>query len=163
MGNVTDASKNGVLEKCLSVLAKGYTTGFFDELFPLLAEDCVFETQWRMEPEAGKAAVIAYFTAKGRTLRDMACCPEADLIQFVGDANPIRNADMLFNGEPHHGTFVMMYEPNKLALRLRQRLNGQVNHVIVDLTLNEQDQIRRIDLCMPELFRYRVLQTMINK
>ena len=57
----------------------------------------------------------------------------------------------------------MMYEPNKLALRLRQRLNGQVNHVIVDLTLNEQDQIRRIDLCMPELFRYRVLQTMINK
>ena len=129
MGNVTDASKNGVLEKCLSVLAKGYTTGFFDELFPLLAE----------------------------------CCPEADLIQFVGDANPIRNADMLFNGEPHHGTFVMMYEPNKLALRLRQRLNGQENRVIADLTLNEQDQIRRIDLCMPELFRYRVLQTMINK
>ena len=163
MGNVTDASKNGVLEKHLSVLAKGYTIGLFDELFPLLAEDCVFETQWRMEPEAGKAAVIAYFTAKGRTLRDMACCPEADLIQFVGDANPIRNADMLFNGEPHHGTFVMMYEPNKLALRLRQRLNGQVNHAIVDLTLNEQDQIRRIDLCMPELFRYRVLQMAIRK
>ena len=163
MGNVTDASKNGVLEKHLSKLAKGYTTGFFDELFPLLAEDCVFETQWRMEPEAGKAAVIAYFTAKGRTLRDVACCPEADIIQFVGDAHPIRNADILFNGEPHHGTFVMMYVPNKLALRLRQRLNGKVNHVIVDLTLNEQDKIWRIDLCRPELFRYRVLQMAISK
>lgn len=163
MQNVTDASKNDVLEKHLSALAEGYATGLFDELFPLLAEDCVFETQWRMEPEAGKAAVIAYFTAKGRTLRDMACCPEADLIQFIGDSNPIRNADMLFNGEPHHGTFMMMYEPNKLALRLRQRLNGQENHVIVDLTLNESDQIRRIDLCMPELYRYRVLRIGIRE
>ena len=118
---------------------------------------CVFETQWRVDPEVGKDAVMAYFTGKGKTLRAHNVCPTCDLIEFIGDCNPLQNTEMLFNGKPHHGTFVLMYEPNKLALRMRQRLNGQVNHIIVDLTLNGQDQIRRIDLCMPELYRYRVL------
>lgn len=157
MNENTTAAKNPVLEKYLSILARCYSGGRFEELFPLLADDCVFETQWRVDPEVGKDEVMAYFTGKGKTLRAHNVCPTCDLIQFIGNCNPVQNTEMLFNGKPHHGTFVLMYEPNKLALRMRQRLNGQVNHIIVDLTLNEQDQIRRIDLCMPELYRYRVL------
>lgn len=153
----TTAAKNPVLEKHLSILARCYSGGHFEELFPLLADDCVFETQWRADPEVGKDAVMAYFTGKGKTLIAYNACPTCDLIQFIDYCNPIQNADIEFNGQPYHGTFMMLYEPGKLALRMRQRLNGQINHIIVDLTLNEQDQIRRIDLCMPELYQYRVL------
>ncbi len=162
MKNRTDASKNPILEKHLSVLAKCYSGGCFDELFPLLADDCVFETQWRLNPDVGKRAVIAYFTGKGQTMRDYNACPVCDLISFVGYSNPIRNADITFESGKYHGTFVLMYEPDKLALRMRQTLDSQTNCVIVDLTLNEQNQISRIDLCMPELFRYRVLKEAVG-
>lgn len=159
----TSALKNHILEKHLSVLAKCYSSGCFDDLFPLLSDDCVFETQWRLNPDVGKSAVIAYFTGKGQTMRDYHACPVCDLISFVGDSNPIRNADITLNDEQQfHGTFLMMYEPDKLALRMRQTLNGQTNLVIADLTLNETDQISRIDLCMPELFRYRVLKEAVG-
>ena len=161
MYNRTGASKNPVLFQHLSVLAKCYSTGRFDDLFPLLSEDCVFETQWRQVPDTGKDAVVAYFTAKGESMREYGCCPVCDLIAFAGDCNPVRNTDILLNGEKRQGTFILMYEPNKLALRMRQTLDGQTNCVIVDLTLNEADHISRIDLCMPELFRYRILQEAI--
>ena len=54
----TNSKKNDVLFEHLKVLCEGYSTGRFDSLFPLLAEDCVFESQWVLTPHKGKAETI---------------------------------------------------------------------------------------------------------
>lgn len=56
------------LDHCLTVLASGYQTGCFDALRPLLAEDCVWESQWRFGVVNGRDAVMEYYTQKGEAM-----------------------------------------------------------------------------------------------
>ena len=51
----TDSSQNEVPDKCLKTLFQSYSTGTFEKLFPLLAENCVFESQWVLMPNTGEA------------------------------------------------------------------------------------------------------------
>ena len=120
---------NAVLYRHLRTLRQCYTTGQFEALSMFLAEDCVFETQWMLEPRVGKLPVLAYFMKKGILMRDSNSCP--------------------------HGIIVEVQHPyRKLALLLRQRLNDKTNDVIVDIQIDEEDKISRIDVCMPQFFQY---------
>ena len=90
----TDSSKNEILKGHLETLCKCYSTGRFDNLFPLLADDCVFESQWVLTPNTGKAAVVDYFLGKGATLRKNDCCPTCTIVELVGNLNTIKNAEV---------------------------------------------------------------------
>ena len=158
MYNKTDSSKNDILYQHLSVLSKCYSTGFFEELFPRISENVIMESQWVMIPNEGKDAVVKYFSGKGKTLRSHNCCPECRLVKLVGNLNLIDNAEMNINGEEKVGSFGLLYDNGKYALLMSQTLNNTTNRVIVDLTLDEQGLISRIDLCMPELFRFEFLK-----
>ena len=50
--------------RALKVVAEAYQTVHFGGIFPLLAEDCVWESQWRIAPECGRDQVIRYYTQK---------------------------------------------------------------------------------------------------
>ena len=151
----TNSKKNDVLFEHLKVLCEGYSTGRFDSLFPLLAEDCVFESQWVLTPHKGKAETIDYLTGKGATLRKNRTFPECTIVKFVGNINTVKNADIHLNGgEAKQGSLGLWYADNKLAMLMCQRLNGELISVIVDIQLDENDLISRIDLCMPELFKF---------
>ena len=88
-------------------------------------------------------------------MRKSACCPECTVVKLIGNINKIENADIHLNGgEAQRASFGLYYEDGKLAMLMSQRLNGEVNSVIVDMQLDENDMISRIDLCMPELFKF---------
>ena len=152
----TNSSKNEILFERLKVLCNGYSTGKFNALFPFLSDNCVFESQWVLPPNVGKDAVIDYLVEKGETLRKTDSCPECTIVEFVGNFNPIKNANIHLNGNPPQtGNIGLFYSDGKLAMLMCQQLDDELVSVIVDMTLDENDQISRIDLCMPELFRFK--------
>ena len=139
----------------LTILGKGYETGDFSELFPLLSEDCVFESQWVLYPNVGYEVIVDYLTGKGRTLKRTQSFPSCSVQELVGNINYIRNANFTVNGEKQKGAFGLYYDDGELCLLMHQILNGETNDVIVRLKVDEENKIKRIDLCMPELFRFK--------
>ena len=151
----TNSKKNDVLLEHFKILCVSYSTGRFESLFPLLSEECVFESQWRLTPYKGKADIIEYLTDKGKSMRKRDSCPECTVVKLIGNFNKIENANIHLNGgEAQRASFGLYYEDGKLAMLMSQRLDGKVNSVIVDMQLDENDLISRIDLCMPELFKF---------
>ena len=138
----------------LKALCKCYSTGDFEPLFCLLSDDIVFESQWVMQPNVGRKAVEEYFTGKGKTLKNNNCCPDCRIVRLVGDINPVEGKVSVNGDEPEHAKVGLLYPDGKLCMYMSQTLNGETNGVIVDIKTDEHNLISRIDLCMPELFRF---------
>lgn len=138
----------------LKVIAECYSTGEFEKLYPYLADDCVWESQWRWDPEVGKEAVIKYFDAKGKALRESNSCPKCTIVRLVGSMNPVKTDNLNVNGEKHSGYAALYYDDGKLCIYMGQKLHDTESGVILDVKLNRENLIKRIDICMPELFRY---------
>lgn len=155
--------KNNLLFKILCVVEKSYASGDFEELFHYLAEDCIFESQWVLEPNVGYDATVKYLRGKGETLKRTQDFPHGDIVELVGNMNPIKKAKVSVNGEvPTNASVGLFYEPGKLCLLLEQELETEIVSLLIDVQLNDEDKIARIDLCMPELFKYRDFYTYIN-
>ena len=138
----------------LRTLCDCYSTGDFAPLFFFLSDDVVLESQWVMQPNVGRKAVEDYFTGKGKTLKKHNCCPECRIVRLVGNLNSVES-DVSVNGkEPEHAKVGLLYSDGKLCMYMSQTLNGETNGVIVDVTMDDRNMISRIDLCMPELFRF---------
>ena len=154
--------ENSRLFDVLCALEKGYRTGDFGELFPFLAQDCVMESQWVLTPNIGYDAVVSYFTGKGKTLAKNDCFPDCSIVELVGNCNPMENATVIVNGkETGMSSAGLMYTPGKLCMLMEQTINDETNGVIVDVMLDEAGMIKRIDLCMPEMFKYRYFYTYV--
>jgi len=147
--------KKDILYDYLTILGEAYKTGDYEELFPLLANDCVWESQWRLTPESGKEAVEAYFRKKGSILKETGSFPKYIIVEFIDNINPIKNAGGMLNGQEFSGNIGLLYESGKLAIFAAQQLDDVENGMIIDLSLNEENKISRIDLCMPELFKFK--------
>lgn len=154
MNKRTDSSKNDILLKYLTVLGECYSTGSFYNLFPLLADDVVWESQCVYEPRCGKPVVMAYYIEKGQVFLAHHCCPNYEIIRFVGSLNTMSNAHTTLNGEEFHGSVGILYPEGKYAMFMYQVVDGKMSSGIVDLQLDENDLISRIDLCLPELYRF---------
>lgn len=146
---------NDILLKYCKVLGECYSTGDFTEIFPYLADDCVWESQWRLTPETGKEAVISYFTKKGLTLQKTQSFPKYLIVEFIDNINTIKNENIVINGKKENASFGLFYEEGKIALFMAQTLNDVTNGTIIDLTLDDDKKISRIDMCMPELFKFK--------
>ena len=153
----TDSSKNDILYLYLKVLSRCYSTGYFDELFPLLSEDAVMESQWVLQPNTGKAAVMDYYTNKGRAFRNSNSCPNCSIIRLIGSMNTMKNVRINVNGTETFGSLGLLYDDGKYAMYMSQTVNDVTNGVVVDLSLDDNDMISRIDLCMPQLFNFEVV------
>ena len=152
--NYTDRKKNAELLPLLRILCDCYSTGYFDKLFSHMAENVVMESMWVFQPNVGRKAVEDYFRGKGETLRKHNCCPECFIVQLVGNLNSV-DADVHLNGgAAQRAQFGLMYPEGKLCMLMRQQSEGEVIEVLVDLTLDEDNNISRIDLCEPILFNY---------
>lgn len=149
-------TENEMLYPVLSALRTGYETGDFSSLFPFLASDCVMESMWVLTPNTGYDAVVEYLTGKGRTLARNGCFPCCTFVELVGSLNPVRSASLSLNGgAPSRGSVGLAYKDGKLCLYMSQTLNGETHGVIVDVRLDADGMVKRIDLCMPELFNFR--------
>lgn len=154
--------ENSRLYNVLSALEYGYSIGEFEGVFPYLDRDCVMESQWVMTPNTGYDAVTDYFIGKGNALTKSGNFPECSIVELLGNCNPIRNASVNLNGQKSDIASVgLMYTPGKLCLEMRQTINEEEHIVIMDVSLNELGMVKRIDLCMPELFKYRDFYTFV--
>lgn len=155
--------ENSRLFDVLHTLRKGYETGDFGELFPYLAADCVMESQWVLTPNTGYDAVVEYFTGKGKTLAKNGSFPDCSIVELIGCMNPIESNGVEINGQdPKPGKIGLLYTPGKLCLLMEQTLDGETHGVIVDVQLANDGMVKRIDLCMPELFKYRDFYTFVD-
>lgn len=141
--------------KYLTLIANCYATGDFEPLFPYLSEDCVWESQWRLDPEDGKAAVEAYFREKGEILKEYRAFPKWTVVEFVDNMNLIRPAKATVDGETKQNVVVgLLYDPGELALYMTQDLEDGKAESMLRIKVNEENLIKRIDMCMPGLFKF---------
>ncbi len=148
--------RNKYLYNYCRILGEGYVTGDFSSIYEFLADDCVWESQWRLTPETGKEAVIAYFQKKGKILRESDSSIKYLIVELVDSFNPV-NARI--NGENEVVSVGMVYETGKIALFMAQDLNDVTSGTIIDLKLDDDKKISRIDICMPELFKFKKYET----
>ena len=146
----------------LEIISDGYEKGDFEPLFPYLAEDCVFESQWVLTPNTGYEAVVSYLTSKGKTLKESGSFPSCYIQELVGNINTVKDIDINVNGEKQHGSVGLHYPSGELCLLMRQDIDDKTNDVILRIKLNDNEKISRIDLCMPELFKYRDFYTFVS-
>ena len=155
MARLNQKRWNKLLYKYCDILGQCYTTGDFSDIFPYLAEDCVWESQWRLSPETGKEAVEKYFINKGLTLQKTGSFPRYLIVEFIDELNLIENTEAKVNGQESIASVGLLYEAGKIALFMAQTLEDITNGMIIDLTLDERQQISRINFCMPELFKFK--------
>lgn len=142
--------QNKDLYPCLLALGKGYETGFFDDFFPYLSEECEKTSQWNYETVCGKEAVISYFKQKGEFSQKNAGKVKTRVVELVNHMNPVSK------GGDHAGSsFALLYSEGKLCLYLTQYTDHEIVRVIVDLDMDENNKVESICLCMPELFQFR--------
>ena len=159
---MTRLERNAQRFQVLNVLTDAYESGDFTEVVPLLAEECIYESMWVLQPLHGRKAVADYLLGKGKTLRRSGAFPSCRIVELVGTCNPIPNAEVTAKGERLRAAVALVYEAGKLCLMMKQRIDGKTNEVLMDLTLTEDGLVKRIDLCMPELFHIRDFFTYVT-
>ena len=151
-----------LIYKYLEIISDGYEKGDFEPLFSYLAEDCVLESQWVLTPNTGYEAVVSYLTAKGETLKKSGAFPSCYIQELVGNINTVKDVNINVNGEQKHGNVGLHYPSGELCLLMEQSIDDKTNSVILRIKLNNDEKISRIDLCMPELFKYRDFYTFVS-
>lgn len=149
---LTSLERNARLHSVLQILCESYEIGNFTAFLPLLAEDCVYTSMWVLSPLCGYAAVSNHLLGKGQAIRRSNAYPRCQIHELVGKTDPDSNAEIPLGDQAVPGTFALMYETGKLCLMMEQDTEGQTNQVLLDLDLTEDGHVRRINLCMPELF-----------
>ena len=143
----------------LTLIGNCYATGDFEPLFPYLSDDCVWESQWRLDPENGKQEVIEYFRRKGKAVKRTGTFPKWMIVQLVGSINYIHGAYIKAGEKPWETASVgLIYTPGELALFMSQDLADYSTAMIARITMKD-NLISRIDICMPELFKFEKWNT----
>lgn len=143
----------------LEILKEGYEKGDFSKLFPFLAKDCVYESQWVLTANTGYEEVVDYLTKKGIAIQNSRAFPICSIQELVGNMHPIKNAKVHINGDAAQCATASLYYPSgELCLLMEQALENEMVRTILRIQINAEGRIKRIDMCMPELFRYRLYQ-----
>ena len=159
----TTLEKKNTLFKYLGMLYEGYKTGNFSELFPYLAKDCVFESQWVLTPNIGYDAIVEYLNGKGATLQRTKAFPSCEIMELIGNINIVNDVEKHTNdGEISHGGVGLYYEAGELCLLMEQKKEEETIGALIRMQLNDDETIKRIDLCDPALFQYRCFFTYVD-
>lgn len=158
----TKLEKDAVLYAYLEAFEKGYSSGDFSDVFPHLSDNCVMNSQWVLTPNEGYHAIVDYLKGKGETLKRTDSFSSCSIVELVGFMNPIENTEFYLNGEKKRGSLGLLYDSGELCLLMEQTISGETNGVMLRLQLADDYKIARIDLCDPELFRYRDFYTFVD-
>ena len=107
----------------LKLLAQCYSTGNFEELFPLLSEDITLSSMWVIKPLSGYENVKEYFVGKGNTIQKYNAFPVCSIKRSIG------------------------YPRGKLLIYMYQSYGNETAEAVVDINLNDDGKIKEINLC----------------
>lgn len=159
---MTKLERNAKLVEILGHLSRAYRTGDFSFFVTLLSDDCVYESMWVLDPLRGKEAVSNHLLGKGNSIKESKTFPDCWIVELAGNMKPLPESDVIVNGEKKRAAIALAYEPGKYCLMMEQELNGETNGVLLDLKLNDEGLVCRMDLCIPELFQTRDLDRHIS-
>lgn len=141
----------------LYALQDGYESGDFTAFFRYLKEDSIFESQWVLEPHVGYDDIVTYLTNKGNAIKKAQAFPKGIIVQLIGNMNSAQQASIHVNGEAsQQGMLMLWYEDGKQCLLLTQKLEGKKSQALVEAKLDDDGMVNRIDMCIPELFRFDI-------
>ncbi|HSK69272.1 MAG TPA: hypothetical protein VLA21_08450 [Candidatus Limnocylindria bacterium] len=129
--------------KAAHVIAQGYKTGDFRPLFVMLAEDCVWSSQWRFDRLEGRDAVINYFRSKGKTLRE------------PGDGMSVSVAELTGHHLKPGDPVPSFFREGRPCVLLSQVIDGEEVGTLAIPHCNEEGLIERIDMALPAVFHLR--------
>ena len=151
----TSNEQKDPLITALRVLCKCYSTGDFEPLFPLLSENIELNSMWVLEPLKGKEKVVEYYLGKGETVRNAGVFAECYIVQLLGNMNSVRADRLYVNGEQKTGSVGLWYQDGKYCMLMTQKLKDGNAQGIIDIKLDDDNKIKEISICMPELFKYK--------
>ena len=122
-----DKTRYSILNK----IGKGYSTGEFADVFEYFDDEIVWESQWSLEPRVGKQTVIDYYKTKGQMIKQSDSKVKYEIVEFTGP------------------------KPGELGLNINQKFDDQSNDMQIDITWTKDNKIKRIDICIQTLFRYK--------
>ena len=149
---------NNLLEERLTLLANCFIKCDFNDLFPYLAKDVVWESNWVMQPRVGYDVVVNYYKTKAKQFKTSSWHTYHTLVKTLEPKLSGLNSK---NGR------VMLYHEKDILLDYVKQISdkGEISYSIIELKLNEEGLITRIDMCMPELFsfeKYKVINSNLN-
>lgn len=139
-------------EKYLTVIANCYINKNFEELYPLLAEDIVWESNWVLEPRKGYDTVVSYYKNKQEQLANSTWRTYHCLVETL---DPFKNPNK--STRDANGNRVMLFHDTGLLLDycLQVSDTGEKSDMIIQIKINDDNKISRIDMCIPTLFNYK--------
>lgn len=117
----------------LSLMLEGYKTGNFKSLFPVVANNCQWESNWKTDCYSGPEEIEKYYVKKGAILAMSRTFPSGYIVDLFGSEDRI-------DGK---------------GLYLLQSYNEEVYDLIVTIKVDSKCRISMINLCMKELFSFR--------
>ncbi len=130
---MTRLERNEQICQKLRMLQYAYENGDFRNFVELLAADCVYESVRASEPPLrGREAVSKHLLGEGKTISESKAFPECYIVELIHAIDP-------------------MYETGKPCLIMKE----DTDTLLLDVRLNGDGYVERIELCIPELFCYR--------
>ena len=112
--------------KLLNIVANGYETGNFDEMIPYLSEDCVWESQWVIEPRVGITKLKDYYTEKGKLIKERKSFCKCEIFKCTNMPG--------------------------LGILLEQEVNNEKIQTVITIKINDDNLISRIDISNSEFY-----------
>lgn len=131
----------------LGVISNGYETSDFTQVFPLLAEDCILESQLGEENKtvSGYEAVVLYFSEVRSGILDSASFPSCTTNEFVE--------------WPEEDGLGKYYPECDFCLIIEQENGDEMDETVLRIQLNEDEKISHIIIGVPESFQVRCFYT----
>ena len=141
-----DTRKNELYENYLTAIAKAYIDQDFSEIYKLFDEHIVWESNWVTEPRKGRDAVIEYYDKKAEQPKGSSWKTYHTLVTTLDPlSTPIKPED--------RETVRLVHEAGKLLdYVLQVSDSGEESDMVIDIEINDENLISRIDICIPSLY-----------
>lgn len=113
----------------LGLLIKCYNKNDFSSLRPHLSDNCRYTSQWVFDEMVGGNTICDYLIAKSKRISETGCFVVAKRVSIL-NPYPEQEAALMFQGNEETPSCIILIKV-------------------------ESEKISQIDICMPQLFKYR--------
>lgn len=147
-------------DSILSAIHRGYTTGDFSDMFPLMTEDYTHISFWVQEVLRGREAAMKYYSGKGAAMKNGGNLPKGRVVRITEAPDRVRPSGMWRGGvrvtEPPE--FVNRADTGKQALLLEQQSNGELVQTLLIPTVTDNGKLRQILMAHPGFYKWTEVQ-----
>lgn len=139
----------------ISAVFTAYTTGNFESFFPWMTDDYTHISFWVLEVYARKDQAQRYYRGKGESIRRGGSFARGSLVRIISSPNRVRPNGVYRNGVRmlEDRIFLHRDDNGKIAVLLRQVINGEENHILAVPTITEEGKLAQILITDPVYYQ----------